>query len=70
MSIEVPSIKATLSDREYELMTSIAGDNFSEEQQLPAGALWLERNLLKDSESDELDDDSDDKQDGAIGYGL
>ena len=43
VAIEVPSIKATLSDREYQLITSIAGNNFSEPQRLPPAALWLER---------------------------
>ncbi len=59
VSIEVPSIKATLSDREFDLITSIAGDNFKEEQQLPKAALWLEQHLLKteggDDEEAEID---------------
>ena len=59
VSIEVPSIKATLSDREFDLITSIAGDNFKEEQQLPKAALWLEQYLLKteggDDEEAEID---------------
>ena len=66
----MPSIKASLSDREYELITSIAGDNFNEEQQLPAGAIWLERSLLKDGERDDdyIEDDNDDN--GGIRYSL
>ena len=42
----MPSIKATLSDTEYELLTSIAGDNFNEDQSIPASALWLEQQHL------------------------
>ena len=51
----MPSIKATLSDTEYDLITSIAGDNFKEEQQLPPAALWLEKHLLKQEDSDDED---------------
>lgn len=43
----MPSIKATLSDTEYDLLTSIAGDNFKEDQNVPASALWLENRHLK-----------------------
>ena len=38
LSLSVPSLKATLSDREYQLMTSVAADNFAEVPVLPAGA--------------------------------
>jgi len=51
VAIEVPSIKATLSDREFQLITSIAGDNFKEAQQLPPSALWLERFYLRPEDS-------------------
>ena len=47
VAIEVPRIKATLSDAEYELLTSIAGDNFKEDQLIPASALWLEDRHLE-----------------------
>ena len=57
VSIEVPSIKATLSDREFDLITSIAGDNFKEEQQLPKAALWLEQHHLKAEGSDDEEAD-------------
>ena len=30
-----------LADEEYQLMTSIAGDNFSEQPSMPQGAQWL-----------------------------
>jgi len=53
VAIEVPSIKATLSDREFQLITSIAGDNFNEAQQVPASALWLERHHLRMDEDEE-----------------
>lgn len=49
----MPSIKATLSDREFDLITSIAGDNFKEEQQVPQGALWLEQHHTKAEDGDQ-----------------
>ena len=52
VGIEIPSIKAALSDREYQLITSITGDNFNESQQLPASALWLERHHLQTEDGD------------------
>lgn len=58
VSIEVPSIKATLSDREYDLITSIAGDNFKEEQQVPKAALWLEHHLLNGDESEDEEEET------------
>jgi hypothetical protein len=51
VAIEVPSIKATLSDREFQLITSIAGDNFNEPQLLPPSALWLEHFYLRPDDS-------------------
>lgn len=42
VGITIPSIKATVSDREYRLITSVAGQNFGEELRLPDAALWLE----------------------------
>ena len=42
MGVNIPSIKATLSDREYRLITSVAGQNFGEALRLPDAALWLE----------------------------
>ena len=56
MGIEVPNIKATLSDKEYRLITSIAGDNFNEQQRLPAAAQWLERYYQASGEEEEPDE--------------
>jgi len=42
VGITIPSIKATLSDQEYRLITSVAGQNFGEELRLPEAALWLQ----------------------------
>jgi hypothetical protein len=41
MSLAIPFLKASLTDAEYQLCTSVAADNFSEEPQLPRGAAWL-----------------------------
>lgn len=61
----MPSIKATLSDREFDLITSIAGDNFKEEQQVPKAALWLEQHLSKAEGSD--DEAEEEEADGKTG---
>ena len=45
LSISMPSIKATLSDREYQLATSMASSNMSEELRTPESALWIEQYL-------------------------
>ena len=42
VAMDLPSIKATLSDKEYALIMSMAGDNFGEEQRVPSGSVWLE----------------------------
>lgn len=52
VAVEVPSIKATLSDREYQLITSIAGDNFSEDQLLPASSQWLAQQYRQPEEDE------------------
>ena len=56
MGIDIPSIKATVSDQEYRLITSVAGQNFGEELRLPEAALWLEEALkpetFKDAEAE------------------
>ena len=41
----MPSIKAALSDREFALITSVAGANVSEALRIPASALWLEEHV-------------------------
>ena len=55
VAIEVPSIKATLSDREYQLITSIAGDNFNEQQLVPASSQWLVQHLMPEDEAEDED---------------
>ncbi len=45
LSISMPSIKATLSDREYQLATSMASNNMSEELRTPDSAAWMEQYL-------------------------
>lgn len=56
VGIDIPSIKASLSDREYRLITSVAGDNFSEPLRLPQAAVWLEdmytEEAMEDAESE------------------
>ena len=47
VAISVPGIKATLSDTEYDLLSSIASDNFKEEQSIPTSAQWLEEQHLQ-----------------------
>ncbi|KAL4447306.1 hypothetical protein ABPG77_007339, partial [Micractinium sp. CCAP 211/92] len=41
LSLDLPYLKARLTDHEYELITSVAADNFAELPELPAGARWL-----------------------------
>ena len=45
LSISMPSIKATLSDHEYQLATSMASSNMSEDLRTPDSALWIEQYL-------------------------
>lgn len=52
VGIDIPSIKATLSDREYRFITSVAGANFGEPLRLPEAALWLEDALLEEPMED------------------
>ena len=52
VGITIPSIKATVSDREYRLITSVAGQNFGEELRLPGAALWLEEAYRPESFED------------------
>ena len=42
VSLQVPFIKASLSDVEYRLLTSAVGSNFNEEPNLPLGVRWIE----------------------------
>ena len=43
VGIDVPSVKTSLSEAEYSLITSMAGENFSEMQRMPQAARWLQR---------------------------
>ena len=53
VALDLPSIKATLLDREYQLIQSMAGDNFGEAQRLPQGSEWLEQQYAEDPEDDQ-----------------
>ena len=53
--MDLPSIKATLSDREYALIVSMAGDNLGEEQRVPSGAVWLEDMIKAQEQQDAAD---------------
>ena len=55
VALDIPSIKATLSDREFQLIQSMAGDNFGEAQRLPDGALWLEEQFAEPEQPDDED---------------
>lgn len=46
VALALPSIKATLSDREYQLITSVAGENLAEGRREPVAALWLQARHL------------------------
>lgn len=46
LAVALPSIKASLSDQEYQLMTSVAGDNLAEPYRIPEPAIWLQRRHL------------------------
>lgn len=41
LSLSIPFLKAALTDLEYQLITSVAADNFAEVPALPPGASWL-----------------------------
>ncbi|KAL4443584.1 hypothetical protein ABPG75_011321 [Micractinium tetrahymenae] len=41
LSLDLPFLKARLTDHEYQLITSVAADNFAELPELPCGARWL-----------------------------
>lgn len=56
VGLAVPSIKAALSDREFALITSVAGANVSEALRIPPPALWLEQHVLQRAgEADEAE---------------
>lgn len=68
MAIGIPSIKATLSDREYALITSVAGANFGEPLRLPPAALWLEEHYAAAAQAEDAQepDQADSEQSGSI----
>ena len=43
VAIDIPSITAVLAEREYQFITSMAGDNFSEPLKVPQAAQWLQQ---------------------------
>ncbi len=52
VGIDIPSIKATLSDSEYRFVTAVAGANFGEPLRLPPAAEWLEDALMEEHMED------------------
>jgi len=58
VGLAIPSIKATLSDREYALITSVAGANVAEPLRIPRAALWLEERVLQRGGADEEADEA------------
>ena len=49
VAIDIPSIKAVLADSEYQFITSMAGDNFSEALKVPQAAQWLQQYYTTDT---------------------
>lgn len=43
VAINIPSIKTVLAEKEYQFITSMAGDNFSEPLKVPSAAQWLQQ---------------------------
>ena len=43
VAVNIPSIKMVLSDKEYQLISSMAGDNFAEPLKVPKAAQWLQQ---------------------------
>ena len=70
VAIGIPSIKATLSDREYALITSVAGANFGEPLRLPPAALWLEERYAAAQGEARAPDQADNEQSGSIPVGT
>ena len=61
VALALPSIKATLSDREYQLITSVAGANLAEARREPEAALWLQRRHLPGPTAQDYGTGSDDE---------
>lgn len=49
VAIEIPSIKTVLAESEYQFITSMAGDNFSEPLKVPQAAQWLQQYYTTDT---------------------
>lgn len=49
VAIEIPSIKTVLAESEYQFITSMAGDNFSEPLKVPQAAQWLQQYYSTDT---------------------
>lgn len=43
VAIDIPSVTAVLAESEYQFITSMAGDNFSEPLKVPQAAQWLQQ---------------------------
>lgn len=54
LSIFVPYMRATVSDAEYLLMSSVASANVAEEPSLPKGAEWLRQHYLRAAETESV----------------
>lgn len=48
MALHVPFMKASITDTEYLLMTSVAAANFAEVPKLPSGASWVAEQHVQD----------------------
>ena len=65
VAVDLPSMKATLSDREYQLITSVAGANLSEATRVPEAARWLQKQHLPGTLPDDAEGDDSDGDLGA-----
>ena len=53
VAINIPSIKTVLAESEYQFITSMAGDNFSEALKVPRTAQWLQQYYTAPTEAPE-----------------
>ena len=63
VAIDLPSMKASLLDREYQLITSVAGANLSEATRVPEASRWLQRQHLPGTLPPDADEDGADTAD-------
>ena len=49
VAIDIPLIKTVLAESEYQFITSMAGDNFSEPLKVPQAAQWLQQYYSTDT---------------------